>query len=149
MTTIACNREGMAADSFVSDGNRVCKIFRLPGPALLGVSGFLFHGSAIVKWIVNGERGPCPEPTTDEMDAGTDLMLLNRHGIFLIGGRGHKVEVTDEYAAIGSGSDIALGAMFHGIGPEEAVLAAEYHDSGTKGPVRYEPLRKQPTTKGK
>jgi hypothetical protein len=141
MTTVACNRESMAADSFCSDGNRVAKVVRLPR-ALLGYCGDLYFANRILDWFRAGERGPFPEAPSDELAIETNLLRLSRSGIHLVSGRGVVVEVTGAYAAIGSGADVALGAMFQGATPSQALAAAIYHDANTKAPVDHEYLIK-------
>jgi 20S proteasome alpha/beta subunit len=45
-------------------------------------------------------------------------------------------EVKAKYAAIGSGSPIALGALYQGATAEEAVQAAMHHDNGSGGEIQ-------------
>jgi len=153
MTTIAANLEGMAADSFLSDGNAVCKIIELPN-MLIGYSGEVFYAQMLADWIKDGERGLCPpwdENFSDKDDraADTALLILNSSGLFLMDGRGKKVRVARNYAAIGSGADIALGALYHNHTPQQAVEAACAHDSATKPPVVYVELPRGKRKKGK
>jgi ATP-dependent protease HslVU (ClpYQ) peptidase subunit len=150
MTTVAANLEGMASDSFIADGSRAKKIrivtlsaYGLTGQAVVGYAGGLYYAELLVKWVEEGCRGMCPpwddnfKMDDDDKASDTELLILHRKGLFTMDGRGLFVPVHHMYHAIGSGQDVALGAMFHGHSPIEAVDAACFHDLHTKAPVDY------------
>lgn len=141
MTTIAANRERMVADSFVNDGNRTVKIMKGVG-IVVGYAGSLFYGSQLAKWVLEGARGAPPHPGDDKRD-DVELLILRKTGLSMMDGRGFEVPLDGEYASIGSGSDVALGAMWAGATPEAAVEAAAYHDSTTKLPVHIVTLKRK------
>lgn len=140
VTTIAANLQGMAADSFVSDGSRISKIFRLSGPMLVGMCGSAYRGKKLVDWLSGGSRGPVP---LDIDGAEEEVLILDRTGLYTMDAYGVRLAMNLAYAAIGSGKSEAHGAMFCGATPEQAVEASCFHDPGSKGPVIYEPLRRK------
>lgn len=140
MTTIAANRTMMAADSFVTDGNRTVKMLKKHG-IIVGYAGDFFYANALAAWVLGGREGPLPpapdEKWSDEADkpGDTALLILRKTGLSLMDGRGTEVALDGDYAAIGTGAEIALGALWAGKTPAEAVEAAATHDSNTKLPV--------------
>lgn len=148
MTTIAANLEGMAADSFISDGNPASKIIRAPGPTLIGFCGELYYADLVARWVAGGMNGQCPpwDENFDDKDSKaheSEMLILNRKGLWRMDGRGHKVRIARSYAAMGTGGKAALAALYFGHTPEEAVEAACADDEASKPPIIYEPLRKR------
>lgn len=153
MTTIAANREGMASDSWVGDGNPASKIIRGSG-ILIGVAGDLYYGTLLARWVVEGERGMAPpwdesyKMDDDDKASDTTILILRKSGLFTMDGRCIVIQCTRDFAAIGSGSEAALGAMVLGHSPQEAVEAAVQVDASSKGPVVYESLAQSRRAKG-
>lgn len=134
MTTIAADRESMAADSkVVVDGVsfKSTKIFR-KGKALIATAGNCGAGNKFIAWY--GTKRKKPELKDDEE---LEALVLTRKGLVYYGNDLEPVTITDDRFAIGSGRDAALTAMrVYGATPEEAVEAACMIDEGTDGPVR-------------
>jgi ATP-dependent protease HslVU (ClpYQ) peptidase subunit len=139
MTTIAANLDGMAADGFMSDGSLTKKLMRGPG-CIVGFAGDAYGGRALASWWVEGRRGPPPDQSDVDRDSRAELLVLSRSGLACVNYQGMVMELIGPYAVIGSGGDLALGAMLAGMSPEEAVAIACQRDAMSKLPVHYEAL---------
>lgn len=139
MTTVAANRECMAADSFLHNGNSVLKIVEGDG-ILIGLIGDIFYAHMLARWVLTGARGMAPvweeiwRYDKDDNACDTVLLILRRDGLFLLDGRGQPVPMGD-FAADGTGCDQALGILRAGGTPTDAVLRACETDPATKPPV--------------
>jgi hypothetical protein len=153
MTTIAANSEGIAADSFIDDGNVAQKIYCAPG-------GSLYYASTLARWYIANHKLPEDQRSVippwddsykmddDDKAGDSEILILTRKGLFRMDGRGIVLPIPRKYAAIGSGADVALGALFYGHTPVEAVEASAAHDANTKLPVVFELLvRRRPKKK--
>lgn len=134
MTTIATDGITMAADSRVGRNdmivsNRHMKIARLQDGTLLGLSGRASTLSALVAYF----DGSMPFPK----DQGEWAALyLTSEGIRLYSSDAGQAWVwVDPPHAIGSGCELALGAMLAGCSPVKAVEIAAIRDPFTGGPV--------------
>lgn len=143
MTTIAVNRECMAADTRVVNGNsyyHADKIFRV-GNSLLGTAGDSFMCLAFVEWFKSPRRNPFElhKLIGEEGDRNEIVIAeLNAGGIYLWNGWGYPEKLNDPAFAIGSGGMPALEAMRNGHTPEEAVRRATLHDENTGAPIQVE-----------
>ena len=133
MTTIAANLTEMAGDTFLSDGHRTEKIFRITKVGIVGFAGDAFYGRALVKWVSEGERGPAPMWDEAKIE-DTTLMILDSRGLWTMNGRGIRLLCTHAWAAIGAGADYAVGAMAAGASPLKAVEIASMYEPNTKPP---------------
>lgn len=137
MTTIACNRELMAADSQVTRGtiSAACqKIWKVNGD-ILGTCGTYEIGLQFVKWYE--AKGAAPELWDSSAEDFTALVLTAKGGIFEYGPKLMPIEVMEKFHAVGSGCEIAIGAMEAGADPIQAVKIACKRDSGSGGKVRH------------
>lgn len=119
MTAIACNRQMMAADSLaVGDGtkSRTIKIFRV-GHEIVGFAGELQCGIAFVNWYRDRSAA---KPDLDNFAA----LVLSKDGITQYENRLIPIPILEKFAAIGSGQDAALAAMYAGKSPKEAAAIA-------------------------
>jgi ATP-dependent protease HslVU (ClpYQ) peptidase subunit len=142
MTTIACNRESMAADSRTSFGDGEFtvvddKIERI-GSALVGCAGSTPAIWRFLQWFRNQERGidldsdKRPEFTEDEFHA----VVLNASGIFWYANSTYPSKIKEPFFAMGSGSQAAKAAMLCGKSPADAVAIALKCDKNSGPPVR-------------
>lgn len=137
MTTIAATRVAIACDLQVTGGNLKfkCKdkIYAFDGhpatyptPYMVGYAGNVENSMAILDWLA--------EPT-EKPPRGSKycqfLALTNDGKIFTFQNPARWIELDAPYAAIGSGGDIALGALASGKTPKEAVLIASKVDINT------------------
>lgn len=132
MTTIAMNKDMMAGDSQVTSGNRKSrtqKIHKVDGD-IIGFCGGLEDGLLFVDWYKHkGDKPPIDE------DFGA-LVLTKSGEMYEYGSKLVKAEIKEPFASIGSGSDIAIGAMEMGANPRDAVKIAAKWDAFTKCPVK-------------
>lgn len=150
MTTIAANRECMAADQrVVTSGafHHEDKIFRV-GSSLFGTAG---HGSLVLvllEWLRSPQRNRLQlyKQISEEMRDEIILLELNPGGLYRWDGWGVACRVNDPFHAVGSGSVVALQKMHDGGTPQEAVKAALALDECSGPPIQVEYL-KQPKRK--
>lgn len=138
MTTIVCNRTGMAADRRATGTHimRVTKVFRVNG-SLIGVSGNLEQALRFVEW----RRTPEAKPTFSEATNFAALELTPEGEIRYWGAEMVAVPIENEYFAVGSGSGYALGAMAMGASLKDAIKVAARFDEATGSEVQTMSLR--------
>jgi ATP-dependent protease HslVU (ClpYQ) peptidase subunit len=133
MTTIATDGRSMAGDSQMTGGSQVLrfspKVSRLADGRIVGACGPTTECIKLVRWISEG--GDKPE-LSDEVCA----IILNADGT--VDWLDHKLETISGNLvpyAIGSGGDLALGAMLAGASPAQAVAYAASRDVHTGGEI--------------
>lgn len=140
MTTIAYRRGVLAADSLTtSNGLRdslAQKIHRV-GPLLIGGAGVSALCIRFVEWVQAGMKGNSP---WHGEDGGNSFIVMPDDTILVFGANGPWKVETDFYA-LGSGEQLALGAMAFGASAEQAVECAIRFDVFSGGPIRT--LRRQ------
>lgn len=157
MTTLAANRECIAADTRVVTGSsyyHATKLFRV-GTSLLGTAGEGFPCLAFVEWFKSPKRNPqVLHKIFGDVEArdGIWIVELNPGGIHFWNGWGYRETILDDFFAVGTGGQAALEAMRHGLTPEQAIHRAIGHDENTGQPVQCEyllPPELQPKRKRK
>lgn len=127
MTVIAVRGRTMAADKMTSCGGleiTTTKIARLGDGSIVGGFGNSSRSSAIQQWYVAG-ADPAKYPDTD---GKAGLLVLRSDGKILLFDDGPFPDlVEDEYFAVGSGRDFAIGAMHMGADVQQAVEIAIAH----------------------
>ncbi len=143
MTTIACNRECMAADTRVSTGGahyHANKIFRI-GSSLFGTAGDGDMGLVMIEWLRTARnRQALYRQWADYERNDVWLIELNPGGICLWTGWGIQERINESRFAIGSGQLAALAALDSGANPEDAVRGAVRYDQYTGEPLQVEYL---------
>lgn len=150
MTTVAYRSGIMAADSRCTAHKtvvgRIRKIYRLSNGGLYGHSGSADFRSILE--LVDKIKSPKFLPSVKEIAAtqceARGILVFPRGQAFYLDvdqesksgadrWTGSIVEISEDFAAVGSGSDIALGALAHGASAERAVgIACRFDvDSGT------------------
>jgi len=140
MTTIAYRNGILAADSMITAGSRIVtstnatKIVRLSDGRLFGHCGQMRHMKPLVAYLEGkSERYP-------DMEKDATAIVVHPDGrVELHFGR-HPDEAfaeDAEFYAIGSGSELALGAMAVGATSIEAVHAAIRFDTCSGGDVKH------------
>ena len=142
--TIICYRDGMmASDSWImmADSYSVFantkKIIKTKKGTLAGATGKLSSLSEFLKWVAKDKLTNPPEYIFDEEFTG--LMILPNKKI-LLWESVHPSEVTAEYFVIGSGYDIALGALANGCNAAQAVATTIKHCKICGGDIQVEML---------
>lgn len=133
MTTIATDGKTMAGDGcrFYCDTcvmASAVKVRRLHDGALVGTAGDVGFGMAVVEWLENG--GPPPALKDD----GSALLLETSGECFVLDHNCNRIPV-EAPVSIGSGMDLAIGAMMAGATPAEAVAIAAQKDPHTGGTI--------------
>jgi hypothetical protein len=151
MTTIACSRvKGvMASDALWTVGvlkavNRT-KIRRLPSGALLGTAGEndCRAFEALLGGVKRASDLPLPRVFNRLRQEIEGLILFPDLRLFHIrsvlpteaGEESGVTEVTEPFWAIGSGGELALGALAAGASPERAVKISIQFDPNSGGKV--------------
>lgn len=148
MTTIACNRKEMAADSqetrenglIVSMSTRKVRVLG-PDRDIVACQG---RDDEIIEfeawWDAGRPAGKAPE--LGEEDGFAALVLTREGRIFKVYERLTPVEVPKEveFMALGSADGIAMGAMAAGKNPAEAIAICCDLDNQTGGLVTVEKI---------
>lgn len=129
MTIIACSSKErlMAADTGLIDTDNMTivgfctKIFRTPNGTLVGSSGNVAEGSALIQWAMKGFK---TKPKAEWFKDDTDLLCMNMKGEIA-----HYEGPTPERGMIefaASGAGVSIATAMHGVGKtvEECVAAA-------------------------
>lgn len=133
MTTVVCNRHEMACDSYLTDGHTiqsVRKVFRRKGH-VVGIAGDYAACMDFVTWWLRGGGAEYD----GEMGEVEVLILTKAGKILHYSSCSKPFELRDDFAAIGSGSAAAMGALHMGATPAQAVLAASKVDVNTGGKI--------------
>ena len=144
MTTIAFKNGVLAADSMACIGNRKSttkKIHIVDGKFVIAGAGALADIMRVVEYVYENGLSECtrlfdieafPSAIAIDINSGTPYRLE----------RGVWLAITDEYYAVGSGADFALGAMAMGADAVAAVQHACSLDIYTAEPVECYALDK-------
>lgn len=133
MTTIAYRRGVLAADSQITSGDlragRARKIGRHLD-VLAAWAGKVHDGQPFLRWVEGGMEGEPPE-----MEHATGALFFPKEEVVLFHSGGSESRYVDTFG-MGTGGEIAQGAMLAGATPFEAVKAAIKLDIYSGGPVR-------------
>lgn len=140
MTTIACNRRLMAADSCVTvDGVGTDRYLGVKlhaiGRSIFGETGDNCNETGLaLEWIRAGRKVKSRPKLSEHADFL--LLELNPEGIFLWSPRLTSEPIIEENMAVGSGRKVALYCMrVLKMTPAQAVFEASKMDEWTKPPV--------------
>ena len=132
--TIICWRNGiLASDSQMTNGilaGKTKKLFKINNAAI-GFSGDLVDGLKLIEFLRSNDEQP---PTLSEdfealaMDLRTGKCTYYEKQLV-------PVPILDKFEAIGTGSELAMGAMEHGATAIEAVRVAIKRDINSGGRV--------------
>ena len=138
MTTIAYRDGILVADTVANRGGLltggITKIFRLDDGRLFGAAGGAGYNGAFLRWAAAGCKGDPPEAKAEDNSWDTGLIFLPDGELIIYEPGGHFSQ-RPPYYAIGSGKEIAAGAMWAGASAEQAVMAAVEHDPYTRAPL--------------
>jgi ATP-dependent protease HslVU (ClpYQ) peptidase subunit len=139
MTTVLADaRAGvMVADTLCLYGDRKLygrKVTRING-LLVATAGSSADGDSFLEWVKNGRHGKPPRMSNFE------ALILSSEGVHLVQGDCRAVRVERGFDAIGTGGQVALGALVAGAGPREAVRIACELDAGSGGKIEVFKLR--------
>ena len=134
MTTIACDGRVMAADGLSAlDGDCIValnksKMHRLKDGSIFGSAGNNGDRLNVLEWLQQGGKNP-------RVNHFVRLILKGDGRIVLLDVDLHTDNEIDAPAAVGSGGQLALGAMLPGASPKEAVAIAAQRDPHTGGKI--------------
>lgn len=137
MTTIVYRDGVMAGDTCVTGGDvrrgAHDKVFNTKAHGLFGCSGDAWASDKLLKWI-NGGADQNSKP--DLADSKFSAMWVTESGLIMVFNELlFPTEIKTEFCAIGSGNEIALGAMAAGAGPYVAVRIACRFDVHSAEPI--------------
>lgn len=134
MTTIAY-RDGVVASDSLSTSHQLRddhgpKIYRV-GKAIVAAAGSRPLCLKFRDWVAGGMKGECPFEGKDE---GNGLIVTAEHVVCW--GEFGPWPVRSPFYALGSGYQIAMGAMALGADPRRAVAVAIDFDTGSGGQIQ-------------
>ena len=144
MTTIAIRDGVMAATTAVWTSiyrGDSPKIMRTKDGALIATCGDSDMAGPFLAWF---EAGADSEriPRIPEKSDFAAIVLLPDESVICFTERFLPMHVSGSFHAMGSGDQLALGAMAHGATAEEAVFVACEFDPWSRAPVQVEFLRR-------
>jgi ATP-dependent protease HslVU (ClpYQ) peptidase subunit len=135
MTTIVCDKKEIACDLQLTTPQQTrlrtkTKLFEFEGGVTYPHSfivGFAGSADEIIQAVdfFSNPQNYNKVPMVRNLNG---LVLTSKQEIYLFARLDKWIRVNDSYAAIGSGSSIAIGAMTAGATVKEAVKAAIKHD---------------------
>ena len=140
MTTIATDGQSMAGDGQSQANGTVvnhvrAKVLKLATGSIVGGCGCMYELGVWASWLEGGKVGDCP--IQSEEFGG---LILNPDGsVFMVDHRGRESSV-EVPCAVGTGMDLAIGAMMAGATPGEAVNIACKRDPNSGGRIKIEYL---------
>lgn len=137
MTTIACDGKSMAGDGKTTINGTITslsmrKIFKLKDGRVIGGCGPIESLFVVMRWLENGGDKP-------KVDQDFSALLMSHDGVKCCSDTLEWLAM-DTPMAIGSGMQVALGAMDSGICPAQAVNVASKRDVYTGGVITVEYL---------
>ena len=156
MTTIAYKEGVLASDSGAFDDQRnlylgfTPKVYTLSGGLLYGAAGDI--DDRAVRNLLDAVRSPDQLPSTRELletkcDVEAIVVFPDGKLFTIMVAKADEdkpdsdwvaevAEIRTPYIALGSGRQIALGAMWAGLTATKAIEAAMEHNVWTRGPVQ-------------
>lgn len=128
MTCIAWDGVTLAGDKQAEWGDRpvtTTKVFRIKYKNRVYLIGFSNSEGPALKFLEHfKKKGFKDYPEVN----GANIIILSKHGKWLIDSDGYKLDLKNNLWTLGSGGDIALGAMVMGANAKKAVeIACDYN----------------------
>lgn len=138
MTTVICTKQGMAADKRISGSPvfKSTKIHQIRG-SLIGIAGNVEQALRFIEWRRTPEQKPQFEASVgfEALELTADRRLV-WWGAEMVG-----IEIEDDYYAIGSGAQLALGALAMGATLRQAIKIAAKWDVATGTDIQLVTLK--------
>lgn len=150
MTTIAYRDGVLASDSRATIGSTIVpekadKVFQLADGGAVAITGSYNTAMELVRWLALQATGADEEELGHRpaLDKESTVIHLRPDGVVMVydGGRYDATELRAQYFAWGSGSDIALGALWMGADAKTAVQAAIALNIHTGGEIQAHSVR--------
>lgn len=143
MTCVATDGKTMAADSRTTQGDlitceRTPKLFRAPDGSVVGCAGARPACQLVHEWFAAGgdlANVPTLHEIADDPGSPFEALVLRPDGTVQRLDWDWCFTTDDVPAAIGSGAQVAIGAMLKGANPEQAVRLAARRVATVGGPV--------------
>lgn len=140
MTTVAWDGRSIAADRrMVGEGiaSTTGKLFKLKNGCILSGAGYLDQVLEVAAWINGGCKEDKKPKFPEDLNEGSSLLLVDPKGraYYLTWPYLRRLQINEKFAAIGSGSHFAMGAMAAGADARQAVAIAARFDPNTGGGV--------------
>lgn len=131
MTTIIATKVGIYADTLCgyTVPFKTRKHTRI-GRSIYAGAGDLDELMKFFDWRRDGGDTP-------SIEDGIDVLEVCDEGIFIWGKKFVRLKVCEEFYAVGSGAQYAMGAMAAGCTPKQALTIAASLDSGTGLPIEF------------
>lgn len=141
MTTVAYKAPILASDSAINQNDvaigNAQKIFKLKNGALVGFAGDLHESEELLDIL---KQTVSPSRVRLRRFKNVEAIVVRPDGtVWQIGcenGKASHVQIEAQYHAIGSGRDLALGALADGATAPRAIKAAAKHDMHTQLPIQ-------------
>lgn len=139
MTTVIATRDSMYTDTLC--GYTVP--FKTRKYARIGTSVFAGSGDLddIIKFF-DWRRAGGDAPNFEDP---LDVLEVCHEGIFIWGKKLTRLWINQAFYAVGSGSQYAMGAMFAGATPQQAIKISAQLDEGTSLPIEIVKLTEKLT----
>jgi ATP-dependent protease HslVU (ClpYQ) peptidase subunit len=133
VTTIVWRSPFLAADRQVGEIHSCRKIFPLGDGSYLAGAGYYDQCVEVVEWWKAGQKRDALPTFPDDLGEGSSLLLVKADGsaYWLTWPYLRPVPIAEEFVAVGSGSEYALGALAAGMGAKRAVEIATRFDPQT------------------
>ncbi len=136
--TIVVYRNGvLAADTLLSAGQTAWafgkKIRQAKDGALIGACGNIAFVQEFLDWAEQENRCEFEPPKSSSTNQG--ILITKKQTLYYVGK--NPVPIKGPYFVLGSGSDIAMGALWMGATAIEAVHAAIDHNVHCDGQVEW------------
>lgn len=130
MTTVVWDGKTLAADRRMAEYMTTCKIFPIPGGYFSG-AGSMDQLVEVAAWLQeSGDKPRLPDEPESEF-----IVVRGSEAFWLTWPWLREVRIREPFAALGSGSEYALGALAMGADAETAVKVAAQFDRHTGGGV--------------
>ena len=145
MTTIAYRDGVLAVDTAITSDNGVCrgrvsKLRRTPSGLLFAICGQAGLSDVFSRWLEDG-ADPLQRPTLNDKSDFAALVVFSDSRVAAFSERFVAQFLIADFHAMGSGNELALGAMAMGASAEEAVRVACRFDVWSREPVETMALR--------
>lgn len=139
MTTVVYRDGVMAGDQRVTAGSTrdssTRKVYRRKDGCVLGGCGAASIVQRFVSWFLAGEKGPAP--SLGDKDDDAQILVVRSPDVVEFYDRFGWHPISGKFFAIGSGSDVAFGALEMGASARKAVAIAARRDVNTGDGVAW------------
>jgi len=146
MTTVVYKNGTLAFDSKITEGNiHTCNASkgRQTKNMLMAGAGDLEDLVAAFDWLEAGGSEVTKKDYNLLRIVNCDIITINKHGeVFHYSGSLYPVKTTAPWFALGSGQELAMGALEMGATAKEAVQIAAKYDVNTGGTIHTLSLKR-------